>query len=114
MKSCQPIGGSSKLQELEEIRKTARRELESLSRRQKKKAELERDRDALLESYVQMVPEAVDDLSPEERHRVYTMIRMRVEPAPDGSIDVSGTLTGAPGVLVSETAPGDRSRSNRW
>ncbi|MCA1717459.1 MAG: PhnD/SsuA/transferrin family substrate-binding protein [Actinobacteria bacterium] len=23
-------------------------------------------------------------------------------------------LTGAPGVLVSETAPGDRSRSNRW
>ena len=102
----------TKLHELEETRKTARRELEALSWRRKRMAELEWDRDALLESYVQMVPEALDHLSPEKRHRVYTMILLRVESAPDGGIDVSGTLTGAPGVLVSETALGDRSRSN--
>lgn len=68
-----------KLQEPEEIRKTSERHLENLSRRSKKIEELKQDRDALLESYAGMVPEALDGLSPEERHHVYKMMRLRVK-----------------------------------
>ena len=71
----------------------AQRRLEILSRRKKKVEKLEWDRDALVEFYAEIVSEALDRLSPEERHHVYMIVRLRVEPAPDGSIDVSGTLT---------------------
>ena len=103
----------TKLQELEEIRRMGERHIEDLSRRKKKIEELKRDRATLLESYAGMVPEALDGLSPEERHRVYRMMRLRVEIAPDGGINISGTLTETPGILGLETVPGDRSRSNR-
>ena len=74
--------------------------------------ELKRDRDALLESYAGMVPEALDSLSPKERHKVYKMRRLRVELTPGGGINVSGILTRASEVLGLETAPWGRPRSN--
>ena len=52
----------------------------------------ERDRDALLENYAEMMPEALDVLQPEERHRVYKMLRLRAVAFPDGSLEVSGAL----------------------
>jgi hypothetical protein len=54
--------------------------------------ELERDKDALLGSYAAMTPAALDDLSPEDRHHVYKMLRLTVEASRDGSLDVSGVL----------------------
>ncbi len=46
---------------------------------------LERDSDALLRSYAGAVVEVLDDLAPEERHRVYKLLRLGVRPAPTGS-----------------------------
>ncbi len=51
---------------LEETRETARLELAALEGHQEKLAELERDRDALVESCADLVPEALKALLPEE------------------------------------------------
>ena len=61
---------------LEDTRKTAERELRALRRRTDNLVQLERNRDALLESYAELMPEAIDALGPEERRRAYRMIRL--------------------------------------
>jgi uncharacterized protein involved in exopolysaccharide biosynthesis len=53
----------ARLAALEESRETARLELAALAGRREKLAELERDRDALMESYAGLVPEALKALS---------------------------------------------------
>ena len=99
----------AKLEALEETRKTARRELAALECRTERLLALERDRDALLEGYAELIPETLDVLEPEERHRVYNMLRLRVLAFPDGTLEVSGTLR--EGVLVCKTSTkGSRSR----
>jgi hypothetical protein len=80
------------LSELEDTREAAERELQALSSRQEVIEQLERDKAALLDSYARMPPEALDALTPEERHHVYKMLRLALEVAPDGTIDVSGVL----------------------
>ena len=80
------------LSELEDTRRTAEKELEGVRARREILEALERDKDALLESYAEMTPGALDALSPEERHRVYKMLRLTVEISPDGLLDVSGVL----------------------
>jgi hypothetical protein len=80
------------LAELEDTHEAAEKELQSIRTRRVVLEELERDKDALLESYARMTPEALDDISSEERHRVYNMLRLRVEVSPDSSLDVSGVL----------------------
>jgi site-specific DNA recombinase len=80
------------LAELEDTREAAEKELQSIRARRVVLEELERDKDALLESYARMTPEALDDLSSEERHHVYKMLRLRVEVSLDSSLDVSGVL----------------------
>jgi hypothetical protein len=67
--------------------------------------ELERDKDALLESYVGMAPEALNSLTPQERHRVYKMLRVRVVAHVDGTLEVSGEFAGAIGISNIGTAP---------
>ncbi len=52
---------------------------------------LERDRDALLESWVSMAPEALDQLTGEERNKVYRMLRLEVTPTHEG-FAVSGAF----------------------
>jgi site-specific DNA recombinase len=80
------------LAELEDTRETAEKELRAVRARREVLEALERDRDALLESYASMTPAALDTLSPEERHNVYKMLRLTVEVFPDGSLDVTGIL----------------------
>jgi len=46
----------------------------------------------LLEHYAGMVPNELDDLSPEERHRVYKMLGLGVTVQPSGVLEVSGTF----------------------
>jgi DNA repair exonuclease SbcCD ATPase subunit len=88
-----------KLSALEEVRKTAEQKLEVLRSRQERLKGLERDKNALLETYAQMAPQALDSLTPEERHRVYGMLGLRATITMDGTLEVSGTFLGEGEVL---------------
>ena len=81
-----------RLAALEDTRKTAERELRTLEARSEHLAQLERDRDSLLETYADLLPEAIDALGSEERHQVYRMIGMEANLAPDGSLEISGDV----------------------
>src|SRR5215208_5513235 len=80
------------LAELKETRETAERELRAISACRQILEKLERDKEALLEYYARMSPEALDALTPDERHQVYKMLRLTVEASADGSLDVTGVL----------------------
>jgi site-specific DNA recombinase len=82
----------AKLQELEEIRATAEHELDQLKRRRTRLEQLEQDKTSLLEKYAGMVPEALENLTGEERHQIYCMLRLRVYLRPEESIEVRGIL----------------------
>jgi uncharacterized Zn finger protein len=78
------------LVELDEIRETAERELEAARTRDETLARLERDRDTLLESYSGMVRESFEDLLPEERHRIYKLLRLDVRFRPEWPLEITG------------------------
>ncbi len=82
----------AKLGELEATRGLAQAELEHLLAHKERAEELEQDRDILLESYAEMVPDALDDLSGEERNRLYGMLRLEVVPAGAEGLEVSGAF----------------------
>jgi hypothetical protein len=74
----------ARLKELESARTSAEREFVALKDRRRRVEELQEDRDALLESLAGMLPEALDDLTGEERCRIYQMLRLEVMPVPQG------------------------------
>jgi hypothetical protein len=80
----------SKLAGLEVTRKTVQKELEALRGHQEYIAGLEADRDALLESYAEIAPDALDSLTPEQRQRFYALLHIEIPLAPDGSFEVRG------------------------
>ena len=84
----------TKLAALEETREAARRELVALKDRRDWIEDLERDAETLLEHYARMVPEALDNLTPEERHRVYKMLRLNAIMYRDGRVEITGAFTG--------------------
>ena len=84
----------TKLKEAERTRERAQAELEALDRRRENIEELERDKDAVMESYASMVPEELDDLASEERHQIYKMLRLQVAVDPDRPPEVCGTFGG--------------------
>jgi uncharacterized membrane protein YccC len=68
----------AKLAELQEDRETAEREIAAIEGRRERLEQMERDRDTAIEHCAGTVPEALDDLSPEERHQIYKMLRLEV------------------------------------
>lgn len=46
----------------------------------------------MLDSYAQVMPEALDWFTPEKRHRVYEMLGLRAAITMDGTLEVSGTF----------------------
>jgi hypothetical protein len=48
----------------------------------------------LLKHYAKMVPEVVDAASPEDRRRVYEMLRLQVVAQPDGTIEMNSEYSG--------------------
>jgi site-specific DNA recombinase len=94
-----------KLEALENTRSRATRELEVLRNRRERIDGIERDKDALLESYAGMVPQALDSLTPEERHQIYKMLRVQVTVGPDGRVEVTGALCASPEVCNTGSAP---------
>src|SRR5829696_515550 len=93
------------LEELEETRKTTERELRNLKRQQESIEELERDKDALLDYYAALTPEALDALTSEERHQLYKILKLRASANQDGSVRVSGVFGESPSVCDAELAP---------
>lgn len=86
------------LARIENGRATAQRELEAFSNRKQLLKNLERDRDVLLESYATATPEALDTLSPEERNKVYKLLKLRVTLSDDGTPEVSGVFCNGAGL----------------
>jgi hypothetical protein len=80
-----------RLGELEDTRGLALAEMEALAQHERRVQGLERDRGALLESYAEAVPDALDGLESGERNRLYRMLRLEVTPS-DGNYVVSGAF----------------------
>jgi hypothetical protein len=70
----------------------AERELGALQDRTENMLESEADRDALLNSMARMVPKGLDELTGEERNKVYRMLRLEVTPRPGGAYGVTGAF----------------------
>lgn len=83
------------LADLEETHATAQRELEAIAGRRERIEQLEREKDALLENYAALAPEALDSLEPEEQYQIYRMLRLRVVAGADGGIEVNGAFGGS-------------------
>jgi site-specific DNA recombinase len=81
------------LSELDEVRETAERELESARARGEALKRLKHDRDALMESYAGMVRESLENLAPEERHRIYKLLRLGVRFRPDWPLEITGVFS---------------------
>jgi hypothetical protein len=92
------------LRELDESRKTAERELEAIKGLQERIEQMERDRDAILESYADAAPGALDALTSEERHHAYKMGRLGVFADAEGRIEVTGPLVMNPEVCNAGSA----------
>ena len=80
------------LAELEETCRTAERELAAIGGWRERIEQLERDKDKVLDSYARMAPEALGSLAPEERHRLYCMLPLKVFVKLDRSLEVTGAL----------------------
>jgi site-specific DNA recombinase len=80
-----------KLADLQKVREAAEHELENLRSRKERLEELEKDRDALLESWAELVPASLETLSGLERNKVYKMLNLLVSPSPEG-YEVSGSF----------------------
>jgi len=81
----------SRLQEVDDARRLAQAELEALTRRQEHIEQLEQDRESLLKSMAEIVPDALGDLTPQERNKIYRMLRLEVAPFEE-DYEVSGAL----------------------
>ena len=78
------------LAELDDLRKTAERELRLIEGRKDTLRQLEQDRDALMGHYARMAPEALDSLTPEERHHLYKILRLRITADKDRNLTAEG------------------------
>jgi hypothetical protein len=53
-------------------------------------AAIERDAEAVLRDYAGLMPEALATMAPEDRHRIYKMLRLKVLVYPDGTGELRG------------------------
>jgi hypothetical protein len=81
-----------RLTELEEERAVGERELAALRGRAERVRELERDRHDVLNTMMGEAPDVLDSLDPEERHRFYKMLRIKVHMAADDSMEITGVF----------------------
>ena len=86
-----------RLEGLEEAKKMAQGELESISLHRQRLEELECSADGLVRQYAAVVPESLDAIAPEEKHQIYKTLRMKVLVNMEGTVaveTVSGKVTG--------------------
>ncbi len=82
----------AKLNALEETRKVARTELDAKASRSERVAAIEKDAEAVIRDYAGLMPEALGALAPEDRHRVYKMLRLKVRLFADDSMEITGVF----------------------
>lgn len=82
----------AKLADLEETRQIAHDELAAIEGRKEEIEQLERDRDAIVEDYASEAIEALDSLTPEQRHELYKKLQLKIIAHKDGSLTVEGPL----------------------
>ena len=109
IQSCSPSGGSKQTtacgaRGLDDVRKTTEKELESLRRRRDRIAELQQD-GIIMEQYAGLIPAELESLAPEERHRVYGLLRLQMAPRQDGGVELTGVIGAADGICQSQTTP---------
>ncbi len=92
----------SRLAELDDVRKTTEKDLDSLRRRRDRIAELEQD-GIIMEQYAGLIPAELESLAPEERHRVYRLLRLQVAPGLDCGVELTGVIGAADGICQSQT-----------
>jgi len=83
----------SKLKGLEETRRLAQDELKYAEAREERVTALESDRDTLIKSWAEILPETLESLTGEQRNKIYRMLRLEVTPTPEG-YSVTGALGG--------------------
>ena len=66
----------------------ARTELADAEARSERLRALATDAEAVVALYSRIVPESLDTITPEERNRLYRMLRLGVEVHPDGTLEV--------------------------
>jgi site-specific DNA recombinase len=81
-----------RLAELDEEKTTAERELAALRDRADRVRDLERDRDAVLEGLMGDASEALDSMTPEQRHRFYKMLRIKVHIDAEDALEITGVF----------------------
>jgi len=77
---------------IEDARVDTQQALEAIRSRAEHLERLGQNRQTLLEEYAGAMPEALGALPPEERHRVYRILRLRVNLAPCGDLETSGDV----------------------
>lgn len=65
---------------------------------------LKHDADVLLEHYVGMVPETLEDLASEERHAICKMLRLKIVVSADMPVEVTGVFGGLLGTGATSSA----------
>jgi septal ring factor EnvC (AmiA/AmiB activator) len=93
----------TKLIALEETRDGIQRELMALEARKEQLEDPERDRDALMKRYAGMVPETLDALVPEDRHRIYKLLKLSVNLSTEVELELSGALRDVGEICETET-----------
>jgi FtsZ-binding cell division protein ZapB len=73
-----------RIEELEDTRRLAQVEIESLTDREGRVKELERDRDALLRERASVTADRLDNLPLEKRNEPYRMLHLEVTPSNEG------------------------------
>ena len=96
-----------RLGELEETTKRAQSELEAIPLRQQGLEELQRDADDLVHRYATIVPEALEVIPPEEKHRTYKTLRMKVLLNTEGTVVVEIISGKAPESDTASVKSGD-------
>lgn len=68
----------AKLAELDETRKVAEQELNSLEYRKERISQLKQEKASLLKDFSGLMPDAAATLTGEVRHRIYNLLRLKV------------------------------------
>ena len=76
--------------EVEAACRVARTELADAEARSERLRALATDAEAVVALYSRIVPESLDTMTPEERNRLYRMLRLGVEVHPDGTLEGRG------------------------
>jgi hypothetical protein len=92
----------TKLEILQKDHAQVKAELEAAFYRKEKIAALEADAENLLDTYATAVPERIQDLNAEERHRVYELLDLRAIARCDGTVELTAPL-GRIGLCVNQT-----------